>query len=236
MTFRYFKIFVFLFGLTPNLFAQTNPFAGQWINEKYYNTLMKTKSPMKAFSSYFQSNIVFTKQLKGGQFLGWNFHEGEETVLKPVGNGYELWRTEPKEKIGAITVIEQDKKIKVGKESFVKIKSTDPMICLEEVLFEGNYLLNGKPVKFNANGTVTGLPNIKYFFPKCDFIEKILPFDLIVLNKVKDAMTGQSYIYEFKDDSLIIYNIDCQQVDPDSKDCLKGKKGKEKYVLKKVIN
>jgi hypothetical protein len=59
---------------------------------------MKTKSPMKAFSSYFQSNIVFSKQLKGGQFLGWNFHEGEETVLKPVGNGYELWRTEPKEK------------------------------------------------------------------------------------------------------------------------------------------
>ncbi|MDI9878458.1 hypothetical protein [Flectobacillus longus] len=234
MTFRYFKIFVFLLGLTPNLFAQTNPFAGQWINEKYYNALMKTKSPMKAFANYFQSNIVFTKQLKGGQLLGWNFHEGEETVLKPVGNGYELWRTEPKEKIGAITVIEQDKKIKVGKESFVKIKSTDPMICLEEVLFEGNYQLNGKPVKFNANGTVTGLPNIKYFFPKCDFIEKILPFDLIVLNKVKDTMTGQSYIYEFKDDSLIIYNIDCQEVDSESKDCLKGKKGQEKYILKRI--
>jgi hypothetical protein len=68
--------------------------------------------------------------------------------------------------------VEADKKIKVGKETFVKIKSTDPTMCLEEILFEGNYELNGKPVKFNANGTVTGLPNVKYFFLNVILLKK----------------------------------------------------------------
>jgi hypothetical protein len=78
MTFRYFKIFVFLFGLTPNLFAQTNPFAGQWINEKYYNTVMKTKSPMKAFLVTFRVTLFLPNNSKVGTFWVGIFMKGKK--------------------------------------------------------------------------------------------------------------------------------------------------------------
>ncbi|WP_026994408.1 hypothetical protein [Flectobacillus major] len=217
------------------LYAQnaSNPFAGLWINERYVNEIRKSKSPYKAQQLARLSNISFSSSATQNNMIGWNFHEGESIILKKKGTQYEVWHTEPVHKLGNLSILTTNQKIKVGKDTFLKLKTRDNTRFVEELLFQGTYLLNGQKVTFSADGKVSGLAGYSYYFPQYDYFGGSYGFDQIILGKTKDLQKGQDFAFQFMGNTLKIYDITCTLKDKNSNDCLEAKRGKLRYTLVK---
>ncbi len=213
--------------------AQQNPFAGEWINERYVKSIMTYQSPFKAQKVQEMSSISIPKSSKETISIGWNFHEGEGAMLKKVGTKYQLIRTESTGKPFSFAYFRSVNKLKIENDYFVKLKTANPENFLNELLFAGKYHAGKKAVTFSTDGKVSGLGNMLYYRPTYDFLGGGLQKDVISLSKTPDFKQFTNYLFVFKDKTLTLYTLNCTKMEPETKECFEAKRGKIIYQLVK---
>lgn len=202
------------------------PFNGTWASEKYISILKRTKSPRASQDSgYF---FQFPKSYKSlaNPYL---YHEsGPDYHILKYGNKFYLKSVDNATDSSEIIITDKGNKLKIWDETFVKTK--DSCGVPEELLFKGNYKLNGKPVTFNANGTIIGLDSDKFYSIENDYIGPGTgDLDIIYLGKIEKEKNIHSFL--FRADTLFIYKIKCLEIDSSNGDCLDIENGKLKYKL-----
>ena len=135
------KTTFFLVFISVAAEAQQNPFAGEWINERYVKSIRAYQSPFKAQKVQEMSSISVPKSSKETISIGWNFHEGEGAMLKKVGTKYQLIRTESEGNPFTFAYFRSINKLKIENDYFVKLKSANQENFLNELLFTGKYYL-----------------------------------------------------------------------------------------------
>ncbi|HTA28802.1 MAG TPA: hypothetical protein VK809_13505 [Bacteroidia bacterium] len=202
------------------------PFNGTWASEAYIRILKTTKSPrLSQDSGYF---IQIPKSYKDKTFP-YLYHEagGEYHIIKH-GTSFYLKSIDNASDSTEIIVADNGNKLKIWNEVFIKTK--DSCGVPEDILFKGNYKLNGKPVTFNANGTIVGLDSIKFYAIENDYIGPGFG-DLDVVYLGKTSKEKQTHSFLFKADTLFIYKIKCLEIDSSNGDCLDIANDKLRYTL-----
>lgn len=213
--------------------AQQNPFAGEWINERYVKSIMVYKSPFKAQKVQEMSSVSIPKSSRETIVIGWNLHEGEGAMLKKVGAKYQLIRTESAGKPFTFAYFQSVNKLKIENNYFVKLKAANQESFLNELLFAGKYYAGKKPVNFLMNGKITGLGKMLYYRPAYDFLGGGLQKDVISLSKTPDFKQFTDYLFAFKDKTLTLYTLNCTKIEPKTKECFEAKRGRIVYQLVK---
>ena len=203
------------------------PFNGFWATEKYINILTKTKSPRQSQDAgeFFQIPKSFID--KAYPFV---YHEGgaDFHVVKK-NNSYYLIADNYKNDSTLIHFTDGENKIIIGDEIY--FKRQENIGIPEELLFKGQYFLGAKSVTLNADGTILGLDNIKFYTVQNDYIGPGMgDVDILYLGKtINEKLT---YCFEFNSDSLLIYDTKCNGADESGK-CLDIRKGRLKWTLVK---
>ena len=215
------------YGFTQTI-TNKIPFAGLWMNERYVTSIHTEKSPFKAQKVGEISSIEIPVS-NDTIALGWNFHEGETVKMVKTKNGYLLRHFDATQTPLTLQYLEKEKKLKVGKEFFVKVPSATTENFLNALLFKGNYQLGTQTVTFALNGKLTGLGKTLYYRPQFDFLGGGLQQDVMSISNTPDFEKYTDYLYTFKGNTLTLYQVNCLEGDPQTKECYKAKKGKEVY-------
>ncbi|MCK6640035.1 MAG: hypothetical protein L6Q81_08110 [Bacteroidia bacterium] len=111
----------------------------------------------------------------------------------------------------------------------VYVKTKENIGIPEDLLFKGQYMLGDNFVTLNADGTISGLDSIKFYAVENDYIGPGMgDVDIVYLGKTeKEKLT---HCFEFKVDTLFIYDIDCKETDEDGT-CMDIQKGQLKWAL-----
>ena len=213
--------------------AQENTFAGEWINERYVRSIRTSKSPFKAQKVQEMSSVSISKSSTESISIGWNFHEGEEAMLKKVSTKYQLIRTESVGEPFTFAYFRSKNKLKIKDDYFVKLKVANRENFLNELLFAGKYHSGKKPVNFAINGKISGLGSMLYYRPTYDFLGGGIQKDVISFSKTADFKEFVNYLFAFKGKTLTLYTLNCTQMEPETKECFEAKKGKIVYQLVK---
>jgi hypothetical protein len=225
--------FAFLLCLISSYgFTQTKahkiPFAGLWMNERYVNSIHTEQSPFKA-QKVGEISTIEISTVNDTVSIGWNFHEGETLKMIKTKNGYQLNHLESSQTPLPMLYLSQEKKLKVGKEFFVKVPSATTENFLNTLLFKGNYQLGKQTITFALNGKLTGLGKTLYYRPQFDFLGGGLQQDVMSISNTPNFEKYTDYLYTFKGNILTLYQVNCLEGDPQTKECYKAKKGKEVY-------
>lgn len=212
------------------------PVEGNWLNEKYYNSIKIDKSPRRAQKTCEVCLVKIPLSTKEMTEVNLNFHEAIEYHLTGQDNQhFQLWESEngkPVRMVDSIT-IKSTNKIKIGENVFVRIKTPEedgPIKILEQILFKGVYLSEeDTEIRFNKNGEVTGLGEYKYYEPIIDYNDAGRDVDQIKLGKKKDTM--EAFAFKFKKKKLQIFTLNCLSND-DSGNCAEVGFGDQLFNLK----
>lgn len=212
-------------------------FSGLWLNKKYYEELMKNKSPRISQTLIDESCIYMPTTINGKAMYILSFHEGsgELSITKKSDNYYvDGWEYDsPRPKL--IEYHSKDNSLKIGNTQFIKLRQKVPINenpkILEEILFGGNYKLNDKTINFSFDNKVTGLDGFSYYDPFIDYADAAMNIDQLVLSN--DKSERSLYGFKFIKDSLFIYNLKCMQKDSTTGDCYVVDFGSVLYKLKK---
>lgn len=220
------------------------PFAGFWINEKYYKELLKSKSPRKAFEKVRLIAINIPDRTLQWTLLLPNFRIDEEGLIfvktnyKFQLNDYYNDRTVKKYNVD---IIDTGKKLKIENDYFINaIGNTNSNIYkfLEEILFTGKYKLNDKIVELTKDGKVIGLEGINLYEPLFNYFGSGKNIDIIYLDKSRDDLAIKddlnTYTFKFKGDSLLIFDYKCIDFDSLNNICNEATYGNIKYKMKKL--
>lgn len=203
------------------------PFHGLWATEKYINTLIKTKSPRQSqeYGEFFQ----VPKSYKDRAFP-YVYHEGgSDFHIVKNNNSYYLQSDYDKNDSTEIIFIDNGNKMKIWNKIYVKTQEN--IGIPEDVLFKGQYKFGDKSVTLNADGTIDGLDSVKFYSIENDYIGPGMgDVDILYLGKKREEQL--TYCFEFKSDTLFIYDKNCKETD-ESGTCLDMQKGKLKWTLTK---
>ncbi len=203
------------------------PFHGFWATEKYINTLTKTKSPRQSQDDgeFFQVPRFYKDRA-----FPCVYHEGgaDFHVVKR-DNSYYLKSDYDKNDSTEIVFIDNGNKMKIWNKRYVKTQ--EKIGIPEDILFKGLYKLGDKSVTLNADGTIIGLDSIKFYSVENDYIGPGMgDVDILYLGKTdKEKLT---HCFEFKSDTLLIYDITCNETDENGI-CMDIQKGQLKWTLEK---
>lgn len=210
-------------------------FSGSWLDEDYYNSITKLKSPKAAQDG--AEFIIIPNSTLQDMIMIYNFHEGGSPlrVVKDKDK-YEIWDSEE----GRVTQKQADiklldnTKIQLGEKKFVKINGSGELgheKILEEILFKGTYWNEkGNPVEFKADGTVTGIEEISYYEPVIDYFGEGMEVDQVALGKSKENTV--LYGFKFEANTLTIFQLNCLNFDESTKSCVEVGYGKLLYTLR----
>lgn len=128
-----------------------------------------------------------------------------------------------------ITFSDDGKKMRIWNKTYVK--TTEKEGFPESLLFKGQYKSDHKTVTLNADGTIEGLDDIKFYSVENDYFDEGRD-DIDILYLRKSEKKTQMYSFEFKSDTLLIYTIDCKEKD-EKGNCADMQKGKLAWMLVK---
>ena len=113
----------------------------------------------------------------------------------------------------------------------IYVKAQEKIGIPEDVLFKGQYKFGDKSVTLNADGNIDGLDSVKFYSIENDYIGPGMgDVDILYLGKKREEQL--TYCFEFKSDTLFIYDKNCKETD-ESGTCLDMQKGKLKWTLTK---
>jgi hypothetical protein len=213
------------------------PFAGDWLNEKYYNLIKDKHSPRDAQEKVERVFIKIPGHMKDTTMMVYGFHEaGPELVVVKKNNAYGLWEVQGDSVAFAVHPLGPDT-LQLGTERFVRIHSAHgsygEALVLEEIMFKGKYKLKGGgDVEFDHSGKVKGLSNYKYYQVLTDYLDAGLDVDQIWLGTTKDSM--DHFGFKMHDNNLKIFNLKCLEYNKVDKRCEQVNFGKIAYTLEKV--
>jgi hypothetical protein len=194
------------------------PFAGFWVNETYVKNIGRTKSPGKC-QGISESGLTIPGRTLQSTCMIYGFHEGgPEIVLVKKGNTYQFYSKDGdtiSNSVYDIQVIAADK-LKIGKNTFIKTNEK----FLADILFSGEYRdsLNNT-VQFSKDGHIKGLGNYAVYDPWYDYTgEPELDADQVDLGQ--DSINMEHFGYRFRQDTLLIYNLNCLEYDSLEHSCL----------------
>jgi len=233
----------FLFSCSPNSNQQNSdtsnsfktldtivPFAGFWLNEKYVNTVIKTKSPLQAQDENANCITIPSNTLEVTRMVG-GLHDGAADMIlvkKPDKFQFYYKYNDTIRDVAYDIELLSIERIKIGDAFFLKVNEK----FLEEILFQGKYIdSKGSIVEFSINGHVTGLDNYKVYSPIYDYNDAGMDVDQVALGQTdKDK---KLFGFKFISDSLFIYKLDCTEYDSLNKMCGKVDFGQLIYRLNK---
>jgi hypothetical protein len=205
----------------------TIPFNGKWVSEDYATALIKTKSPRQSekFVSFFKIPKSFNEKAFSYDYI----ERGSEGFIIKHGNSYYFKVDNGINDSIKIIFVNRDR-IKI--DNIIYIKGEENVGVPEDILFKGRYKLNDSYINFNSDGTVVGFDSIKFFSIENIYTQpgSSTENDIIYLGSSKDHTS--LYCFEFKSDTLFIYNTYCKELD-ETGYCLDNQKGKLKWTLTK---
>ena len=216
------------------------PFAGDWLNEKYFTLINEKRSPRDAQEKVENVFIQIPAHTKDTTVMVYGFHEsGPDIVVVKNNDQWELWEVQGDsldKKAWTAQVIDAEH-IQLGEDRFVKINSAhgayNEALILEEILFKGHYKLKGGgDVEFKNTGEVTGLGKYKYYRVLSDYLDAGLDVNQVWLGESRDSM--DYYGFKNKVKSLDIYHLKCLEYNKEDKRCDQVDFGKVAYSLTKV--
>ena len=215
------------------------PFAGDWLNEKYYNLIHDKRSPRDAQEKVENCFIRIPAHMRDTTVMVYGFHEsGPDIVIVKKNDQYELWEVQNDSldrKAWTAQVIDADH-LQLGEDRFVKINTAhgayDEPLILEEILFKGHYQLKGGgDVEFKNNGEVAGLGKYKYYGVLTDYLDAGLDVNQVWLGENRDSM--DYFGFKSKEKSLDIFTLKCLEYNKEDKRCEQVDFGKIAYSLSK---
>jgi hypothetical protein len=216
------------------------PFAGDWLNEKYFTLINDKRSPRDAQEKVENCFIRIPAHTRDTTVMVYGFHEsGPNIVVVKKNDQYELWEVQGDsldKKAWTAQVIDANH-IQLGEDRFVKINSAhgkyDEALILEEILFKGHYKMKGAgEVEFKNTGEVTGLGKYKYYRVLSDYLDAGLDVNQVWLGESRDSM--DYYGFKSKGNSLDIYHLKCLEYNKEDKRCEQVDFGKVAYSLTKM--
>lgn len=203
-------------------------FGGIWVNKKYVDKLLASKSPKKSQDVTPITMLILPNNLNQEATVIWGFHEGTTGKVVKKNGTYEILSEESGEP-GQTFQLEKDR-IKTKKDEFIKIKVTggkNDYNVVEQLLFAGKYEIDGKQVEFTPNGKVTGLDSFSYYSVLIDYYDAGMQVDQIRLGKSFE--NSKLFGFEFTKNKLTIYELKCVKSAGDH--CEVVKNGKKLYKL-----
>lgn len=209
----------------------TTDFGGIWVNKKYVDKLLSTKSPKKSQDVVPITMMVLPKVINKEATIIYGFHEGAKGKVVKSKEGYEIQSNESEEPAQPFKL--ENNRIKTKKDEFIRIKDyseKNNYKIAEQLLFVGKYDLDGKTIEFTADGKVKGLDNFSYYSVLIDYYDSGMQVDQLRLGKSFD--NSKLYGFDFKRDHLIIYDLKCAKKSENGL-CEVVKFGKKLYKLRK---
>ena len=211
--------------------SATTSFGGNWINKKYVDRLMATKSPKKSQDAASITMLVLPDNFDENATIVLDFHEGIKGNVVKKDNFFQI---ESPDHVGTAASFQfKDGRIKTKTDEFIKLNTNrgknDPKVA-EQLLFAGKYDLDGKQVEFTPNGKVSGLGTFSYYSVLIDYYDAGMQVDQIRLGKSFE--NSKLYGFVFKKNKLSIYELKC--VDSSGAQCSVVKNGKRLYRLEKT--
>jgi len=196
-----------------------------WVNEAYIKELLLSKSPRKAqdMDGVYLDAIIIYKDTPNEASINYGFHEGGEGIIV---HDESLYFETGGERV-KMEILEKDKRIKIGKETFIKCESDKNLS--ETFLFQGKYKETSNSVIFKSNGEVTGLNGYNKYSVVSDYIGPGSQVDQLSFRNVDGKK--ETYGFKFLSDSLFIYNLNCLDYDSSNGFCLQVEYGTLKYKL-----
>jgi hypothetical protein len=211
------------------------PFHGLWASEQFINSLKKTKSLNQSLDNAFFLTIPKSYKEMGRSH---NYYEGFDLFkIIRVKKCYYLKDTlNGKNDSTPIIFFDDENKMKIL--NTVYIKRPKNIGIPEEILFTGKYKIDNRYVTFYADGTINGLDSIKFYSIHPEYL--LCTEDYIInahLFLGKNSSEELAYCYEFKSDTLLIYEANLIKIDEDYGPCQwVHEKGKIKWTLIKENN
>ena len=206
-------------------------FGGNWINKKYMDRLMATKSPKKSQDVALVTMLILPDNFNQNATMVLNFHEGITGKVIPKGDSFEI--QSPESDVPPTIFQLKNGRIKTGKDEFIKLKThsaNNNYKVAEQLLFAGKYEMDGKQVEFTPNGKVSGLDTFTYYSVLIDYYDAGMQVDQMRLGKSRE--NSKLYGFSFKKNNLSIYELKCVNSVGDFCDVVKN--GKRLYKLKKT--
>lgn len=213
---------------------ERNPFAGMWVNAAYVADLLKTRSPRKTDVPE-MSCINVPDKMGDSTVMVYGFHEGGAWLTFTKNKDrYELYDAEAASKHMEFESLGNDK-VKFNKVEFVRV-SVNPnpeFPILEALLFKGKYTNDqGNAIELLPGGEVKGLPGFSYYKPLIDYADQGMQVDQVLLGSDKSNTTN--YGFKFRQDSLILYRLNCLEKDTANNICAVVEFGTPFLRLKKL--
>lgn len=208
------------------------PFAGFWVNEIYVKNIERTKSP-KACQNLLESCLTIPARTLQPTSIVSNFHEGGAgIVVVKKDNQFLFYHNDGDTTISTLAYeiqIISDKKIKIGKNTFIKTNEK----FLEDILFSGAYKDTlGATVQFLKDGHIKGLGSYSVYDPTYDYIGPGMEVDQVDLGQNPKNM--DHFGFKFDKDTLFICKLNCLTLDSTDNSCMEVSMGDLKYKLVKV--
>ena len=206
-------------------------FGGIWVNKKYVDKLLSTKSPKKSQDITPITMLVLPNVINKEVTIVYGFHEGTSGKVVQKNGHYEIHSAESDEPVQPFKL--ENDRIKINKDEFIRVKdnaSKSNYNIAEQLLFAGKYDLEGKHIELTADGKIKGWDAFPYYSVLMDYYDAGMQVDQIRLGK--NFENSKLYGFDFKKNNLIIYELKCaKKSDPDF--CEVVKFGKALHKLKK---
>lgn len=194
-------------------------FAGLWVNEQYVHDVTRTRKPSEVEVPE-NACIIMPVRTRKETSLILGFHEGQEVVILKNGDKYEIWDKTIENKLQDIEIL-SDAKLKLGYDTFVKLKSGDlsaeknPYNIVDILLFAGKYRdEHGTVVEFSTDGKVKGIPGINVYEAWLDYATSEAVTDQLSMGASHE--TVKDYAFRFDKDKLTIFHMKCKSMGQDS--------------------
>lgn len=200
--------------------------AGSWVNQKYLSHLQETKSPKKAQDMASISMLQWPNTPVEQGMILWEWHEGMPLSLEKVSDT--TWQVQAGEEEAILALLSENTFLYQA-DTFQKIEAVQEYLG-NALLFEGDFTMEEKTIRFQANGQVLDLADsLSYYAVLLDYYDQGREVDLVRLGK--DAASAQLYPFQFKQDTLYIYELACKQEQDGS--CVEIDRGEEIWRLVK---
>lgn len=210
--------------------SKTN-FGGNWINKKYADRLLSTKSPRKSQDVAPVTMLVLPDNFGENATIVFGFHEGITGKVDKKDDSFEIHS--PHNDSPANSFQLKNGRIKTKDGEFIKLESfsgNNDYKVVEQLLFTGKYDMDGKEVEFTSDGKVSGLGPFKFYSVLIDYYDAGMQVDQIRLGQ--NAKNGKLYGFTFKKDNLSIYELKCTK--RSGNHCEVVKNDQRLYQLKKI--
>jgi len=211
-------------------------YAGDWVNLKYFKAAQESKSAKYSQSACEYSYVTINNDTASFAIY---IHEVEQyKILKSKTSN--VFCTNFNSELIHMSVSNDTLFIVKGnnRDLFVRYQMLIPNRkyfanrLLAKEIFSGDYISQSNPinnVRFNDNGTVSGLSDFKTYGVEDDYFFDGCNLDILYLQA--DSKDRIQYTWEFVKGKLMIYKLDCEIFDKSSSMCVKTKKGKLLFQL-----